>query len=195
MRRMGKGLGVFAVLLAVVALAAAPAGAKTRTLKIKGGTTTLVPSQGALDALTALGITPSAIAPGTLGSGGFAFPVTRSRISAKDYSGTIRHAGGIRLTKGATVVELTRFWINVDAEPDLTARLGGDRVSILDLDLSGATITRSKKVLTVAGVKATLTAGAAQALNGAFGSSAFTEGLELGTATVKARYTRGQGPK
>ena len=32
-----------------------------------------------------------------------------------------------------------------------------------------------------------LTAGAAQALNGAFGTTAFTEGLVVGTATVRAR--------
>ena len=100
--------------------------------------------------------------------------------------GKITHSGGIALSKGSTRVALTRFTINVDSAPDLTARVGSDRVSILDLDVSGLTRSVSGRTITLGGVKATLTQAAADALNAAFGTTAFTKGLLLGTATVKA---------
>ncbi len=84
-------------------------------------------------------------------------------------------------------MELTSFTINVDAAPDLTALVGGERVSILSLDLSGLTSSVKGRRVTLGGVKASLTAAAAGALNGAFGVTAFTEGLVLGTATVSAQ--------
>ena len=74
----------------------------------------------------------------------------------------------------------------MDSAPDLTARVGSSRVSILDLDVSGLTRSVSGRTITVGGVKATLTQAAADALNGAFATTAFTKGLLLGTATVKA---------
>ena len=60
-------------------------------------------------------------------------------------------------------------------------------VPILDLDLSGITTSIKRLRVTVSGVRATLTAEAAGALNQAFGTTAFQEGLLLGTATVRAR--------
>ena len=67
---------------------------------------------------------------------------------------------------------------------------GDARVSILDLDLSDAEITAKGRKLTIAGVKATLTKAAADALNAAFGTDAFEEGLEIGTATVSGRAAK-----
>ena len=68
----------------------------------------------------------------------------------------------------------------------LSAKVGHQRVDILDLDLSGLTQSVEGNVVTLGGIDATLTAAAAGALNGAFGVTAFTEGLLLGTATVRA---------
>ncbi|MBK5111816.1 MAG: hypothetical protein JJE10_10755, partial [Thermoleophilia bacterium] len=73
-----------------------------------------------------------------------------------------------------------------DNDPDLTALVGGQRVSILSLDLSDLKAKAKGKRITLSNVSASLTADAASALNGAFGVSAFTEGLTLGTATVNA---------
>ncbi len=78
----------------------------------------------------------------------------------------------------------------MDGSPDLTARVGGDRVSILNLDLSGALISRSGRTLRIANVKATLTGAAAGALNAAFGTDAFEGGLEIGTATVRGQAAK-----
>jgi hypothetical protein len=55
--------------------------------------------------------------------------------------------------------------------------------------VSGATVAKKGKRLTVSGVVATLTERAAQALNGAFATDAFKPGLLLGTAVVKTRAT------
>jgi hypothetical protein len=157
------------------------------SLRLRGGTTTLALDPGATSALQSLGVTPGVIAPATAGAAGLAFPITRGTVNAKTLAGFVSHSGGITLTKGATVVRLERFRINVDSKPDLTAVLGGHRVSILDLDLSGSKTGVKGRRVTVTGVVARLTAGAAGALNQAFATTAFTAGLKLGTASTAAR--------
>jgi hypothetical protein len=127
------------------------------------------------------------VAQATAGTGGLSFPITGGRVNAKSYAGRIAHSGGIRLTRGSTVVELTRFTIGVDGTPDLTAVVGGSRVSILTLDLSDLSAEVSGRSITLSGARALLTKVAADALNKAFSTSAFKEGLVLGTATVSAR--------
>lgn len=154
---------------------------------LAGGSTALQLDPGAASALASLGVTAGVVVPATAGSDGLNFPITGGKVNAETFAGRIRHSGGISLSAGSTVVELTDFIINVDAEPDLTALVGGQRVSILSLDLSGLDAQVSGRRITLGNVKANLTAAAAGALNGAFGVTAFTEGLTLGTATVKAR--------
>jgi hypothetical protein len=70
--------------------------------------------------------------------------------------------------------------------PDLTARLGSARTSILSLDLSGLSQSVVGQTIPLGGVVAKLTAGAAAALNHAFGTSAFKGGLVVRRATVRA---------
>jgi hypothetical protein len=179
-----------AVLAAFLCLVlAAPAGAhrKSSTLKFTGGKTTLALAPGAADALSSLGVSVAPLAPARAGRAGIAFPITSGRADAKTLAGAIRHSGGLRLSKGDTVVDLRRFTIRLDKSPDLTAKVGGSRVSILDLDLSGAKVHAGTRRVTVSGVRATLTQAAADALNAAFGTSAFSQGLELGTAKVAGR--------
>lgn len=150
------------------------------------GRTTLVLDPGAAGALASLHITPSPIAPATAATGGLAFPITGGSVNTETLAGEITHGGGLRLTKGHTNVDLTDFTIQIDDAPDLTALVGGSRVSILTLDLSQAQAQVNGKEITVSGVRALLTADAATALNGAFSTHAFTPGLLLGTATVEA---------
>jgi len=127
------------------------------------------------------------IAPATvLPSGEISFPITGGRANTSTFAGSITHSGGISLTAGDTVVQLTDFTINVDGDPDLTAVLnGGDRVSILDLDLSALTTDVTGLNITLGGASAGLTAAAAGALSGAFGAP-IPAGFILGKATVKA---------
>ena len=131
--------------------------------------------------------TPRPVDPATAGAAGLSFPITGGKANAKTFAGSIRHSGGIRLSRGATSVELTSFTINVDSEPDLTALAGGQRLSILNLDLAQLDAQVSGRRITLSGVKASLTATAAGALNQVFSTGAFTEGLVIGTATVAAR--------
>lgn len=155
---------------------------------LRGGDTSLELSPDAAAALQGLGVQVGNVPPAAANTAGaIEFPVTGQRIAAKTFVGRISHSGGIALSAGSTRVELTRFDINVDASPDLTALLGGQRTPILSLDLSGSKTGVSSRQAVVTDVKASLTPGAAAALNQAFGVSAFTGGFELGTARVQAR--------
>ena len=187
---MLRRLGLIA-LVALLALAPAAGAAKKKVVKLAPkGATTLALSDGAASALQSLGIAAAPLKPARAGDDGLRFPITAGKLDAKTYAGQIKHVGGISLTRGETRVELRNFVINVDSAPDLTARVGSSRVSILDLDLSDAAISKSGRRLTIAGVKATLTKAAAEALNAAFGTDAFAEGLEIGTATVSGRAAK-----
>jgi len=170
-----------------IPLGAVTVKAQPAQVELAGGYTALELDAGAVSALTALGVAPGLIAPGSVGADGLRFPITGGKVDVRTYAGAIRHSGGISLTKDATKVDLTSFTIQVDADPDLTALVGGQRVSILSLDLSGLQARVQGRRIVLAGAKASLTATAAGALNQAFGTTAFAEGLVLGTATVNAR--------
>jgi len=156
-------------------------------LLLAGGATTLALDPGAASALQSLGVTASPVDPASAGADGLSFPITKGRVDAKSLAGFVNHSGGIALRKGATRVELTSFRITIDDAPDLSAVLGGTRTEILSLDLSGAKTTIAGRDVTVGPVSAKLTKGAADALNGAFATTAFREGLVLGAATLRAR--------
>jgi hypothetical protein len=186
LRRLG-----LAALVAVLALAPAASAGKRKTVKLAPkGATTLALSDTAAGALQSLGIAAAPLKPARAGDDGLRFPITAGKLDAKTYAGQIKHVGGISLTRGDTRVALRNFVINVDSAPDLTARVGSSRVSILDLDLSDAEITKTGRRLKIAGVKATLTKAAADALNAAFSTDAFAEGLDVGTATVSGRAAK-----
>lgn len=158
-----------------------------RDVVFRGGNTTLALDAGAASALQSLGITAAPLDPARAGDSGLRFPITGGRVVAATLAGRITHSGGIALTRDATRVELRDFTIVIDDTPALTARVGSDRVEILSLDVSAIQRGGSGRTITVSGVVARLTAVAAQALNQAFGTGAFSEGLVLGTATVNGR--------
>lgn len=158
-----------------------------REVVFHGGNTTLALDPGAASALQSLGIAAAPLAPARAGDAGLGFPITGGKVDAASLAGRIRHSGGIALTRDATRVELRDFTIVIDETPALSAIVGDSRVEILALDVSGIERGGSGRTVTVGGVVARLTAAAAQALNQAFGTDAFTEGLVLGTATVDGR--------
>lgn len=187
-------LGVMAAVLALVlALVVAPAQAdaakKAKCLKFKGGETTLALEPAIAALLDSAGIRPSPVPPATANAdGSLSFPITGGRVNAKNLAGKIEHDGGIRLASNAVQVELTKFTIDTRAA-ELTALVGGNRVAILSLDLGGAKVKVNEKrgKLRIKNVAAKLTADAAAALNGAFSTTAFTEGALIGNATVNAK--------
>lgn len=175
---------VLAIAVAVPAFASAKSGTKLK-LKATGATTVKLDASTA-EALTSLGVSVAPISPSTAGSKGVKFPITGGTLNSKTLAGDIKHSGGLRFSKGSTVVDLKKFTIKIDKKPDLVASVGSSRVSILSLDLSKLKNSSSGKKIKLSGVKASLTSDAAAALNQAFGTTAFTKGLALGTASVSA---------
>jgi hypothetical protein len=154
---------------------------------LAGGATTLALDPGTAAALTGLGVTPSVIAPATAGAAGLSFPVTGGTLAAGTFAGAIAHSGGIALAAGATRVELRSFRIEIDRTPQLTALVGGTSARVpLTVDLSGAKVGLTARTAVVRGARVALTTEAASALNAAFGTTALTAGLPLGTADVRA---------
>ncbi|MTD45095.1 hypothetical protein GKE82_12530 [Conexibacter sp. W3-3-2] len=155
-------------------------------VRFTGGQTALALDPGAVSALTSLGVAPGIVGPAVANpDGSLGFPITGGGVNAKTLAGQIPHSGGISLTKGGTVVRLTDF--NIDTrKAELTAAInGGARAAILSLDLSAPKVDVSGRTVSVGNVTGKLTQGAADALNAAFGTTAFTAGLTLGVATVK----------
>ncbi len=150
-----------------------------------GGATGLALDAGAAQALTTLGIAPGVVAPATLEGGEVRFPITGGRIDARTLAGRIAHSGALSLARGTTRVDLRDPLITVDDTPALSALVGDARVEVLALDASGARRSIDGDAVTLTGVVARLTAPAAEALNAAFATTAFTEGLTLGTASVR----------
>ncbi len=151
------------------------------------GSTDLTPDAGTVGLLVGAGITPAPIGPATVTpAGDFSFPITGGRLADNTFEGEVRHSGGISLTQGMTELRLTDFTINVDGDPDLTAVVnGGDRVSVLDLDLSGLTVGLDPLDITLGNAAANISPDAAAALSATFGLPD-TTGAPLGIATIKA---------
>ena len=164
--------------------------ASARAVRFTGGQTDLALSEGAKDALTSLGIA-AAPAEGTVANadGSLGFPISGGVLAGK--GGSINHTGGIVLSKGETTVALTDFVIRIGKTDQLFARVNGSakRVAIINLDDNDADSSATDDTLTIEDVTARLTKTAADALNQAFGTSAFQAGLTLGMTTVRGRAT------
>ena len=152
------------------------------------GVTALAIDPAALRALASLGIAPGIIGPATLSGATASFPIAGGRANLDLSGGIVRHTGGLALTKGSTVVKMTAFDVHVGPTPQLFASINGgaSKAAVLDLDLTGVTPAVSGRTITLPGVTARFTQGAANALNAAFGTTAFSGGLTLGRATVTA---------
>lgn len=165
--------------------------ADSDTLLYRGATTVAL-DPGAAGALASLGVTVAPTKPAFAGKSGISFPITLGVVDSTTLAGQIRHAGGLVFTKGETKVYLTRYFIDIDDTPSLSGlvgvgKVGTARADLFSLDLTKLQVDASKHHITLSGVTLKLTAGAAGALNKAFGTEAFTEGLVIGSATVRAR--------
>lgn len=102
-------------------------------------------------------------------------------------AGVVIHQGsGLTFSKGAVKVALTDFVVD-PGNSILTGTVGGHvGVPLLDLDGTNVKVTTPNSTVTLDGTVAKLTATAAGALNKAFGTTAFTPGLALGTVHLVA---------
>lgn len=128
-----------------------------------GGATDVALAGSFLSALTSLGVTPWALAPGSIethdGKTTAKFPITTGQIDLGTVTGEIDHSGGLSLTAGSTVVDLTAYAIDLygGASPVLTGlvTVNGSfvgRIPLFDLWLGSATINDKKKTLIVGDV-------------------------------------------
>jgi len=160
---------------------------------LRGGATTLTLDPQAAAALADLKVEVTAVGGARANDDGtISFPIPRGALDLSGPAGQIEHRGGLELSTDTASLRLTRFDVNVDASPDLTAIVDHnrlDRPEVFDLTITG-TPSVSKGALTIPGVELRLTDAAAAHLNDVFGTSAFTGGLLLGTAETSTRIVR-----
>ncbi|MFM2430771.1 MAG: hypothetical protein RLZZ511_1984 [Cyanobacteriota bacterium] len=184
-------LGTFT---AAVVLGTSIVASAAPSADFRGGRTSVTLSQDFVGALTALKVTPGTIGNGRLKQGVASFPIVSGAGDLGAVKLEVNHAGGLSLTAGKTIVELTDYSItNLDGKLVLTGLVKANdnlvgRIPLFDLALSGAPKTatvHSGLQVTVSDVKVTLSKPAAEALNGVFQVTAFKEGLKIGTAKVR----------
>lgn len=168
------------------------------TALLTDGKTTVTLSNDFLAALGTLRVSAGTTGEGALRSGVASFPVTGGALDLATAKGEINHTGGLVLSAGTTRVELLSFNIDTTtSRPVLTGlvTVNGDfvgRLPLFDLELPTLTLPLQPQAfnnLFLPGVKVTLSAEAAQALNSVFGVTAFTQGFNIGTASVFAVTT------
>ena len=185
-------LRILAIVAALaLALVVAPTASATKS---KGGgsyaptygATSLTVDPGTLAALGSLGVSPGVVAPARLNGATYDFPITNPLRSALR-TGVIRHSGGLTLSAGGTTVALTDFDIKLKDGLLFGKVNGAGPVALLDLDYSDTRVKFRRGRLEIGPIGTDLTQGAADALNGAFGVSAFTDDTVIGEATTRYR--------
>jgi hypothetical protein len=167
----------------------------TEITRLSGTSTSVQFNSATLSALTSLGIAPSATGTATLSSAGeISFPITGGVAvvhSDKSYkpgyiAGVLLHQeSGISLTKGSTVVNLSDLTIDpANSTVDGSVNNGADNTDLFVANGSKVTVSAVGSTVHLDGTQLELTAGAASALNSAFGTTAFTAGFDLGTVHI-----------
>ena len=187
-----------AIVAAGIALSmGAPMATAAPTAQIRDGYTLVELLPEFVGALGSLGIAPSKLLPGTLYQRIAFFPITGGRLDAANARGEVPHSGGLTLTRGATQVVISDFIVDTTSAPRLTGIVTANgsivgRIPLFNLALPPLglplQLPAGPETLLIEGNKVTLTAEAATALNGAFGTTAFTPGFNIGIASVYANY-------
>jgi hypothetical protein len=189
------------VLAAALAFIAAPLSAAP-TVNTLGGDTRVTLSSTFLGALDSLGVSASPSFPGSIRSGVARFPIPTGEIDAETFKGEIVHNGGLNLRAGALTVNISSFVIDTTGSaPVLTGLVKANdslvgRIPLFDLALGSAPQVQSfgrYGALRIRDVNVTLNAEAAAALNSAFGVTAFTAGIPIGTARVDTFFFEPDG--
>lgn len=161
-------------------------------LSIFAGSTTVHLSSEFAGALGALQISPRSAFPGRLVRTRATFPITTATLDSATLRGEISHAGGLILRRGSTVVRLESFVIDTTGAGGivLTGLVSANgsvvgRIPLFDLTLP-AGFLGDLTLIRLNGVSVTLRPEAATALNAVFGTTAFTAGFNIGTASVTA---------
>lgn len=195
--------------VALTGAVSAEAGkAGKQRVKLDGNQTTITLSEGVSNALKDNGVTVSLLGKATAGQGGaIVLPITGGRVNPQNLRGFVRHAGGVKLTKGERSLSLRRFTIvskrrgaylvvHVKGRADKAkgkrkakaARKRGHRHgrNIVLARLANVTRSDANGVTTVT-ADLRLTKRAAKLIRNRFGVAAAQKGTLLGTAKVEAK--------
>jgi hypothetical protein len=184
---------------AAVAASAHVHSAQTAGVRLRGGHTSVTTGKGIATAMLSNGIVPLATAPGSQtlrlpGSGPaaeFSFPVTGGRVRLSPLAGSINHDGGILFynTRNGKDIAVSNFSISL-RHADLTGIVNGNpkvRVVVFWLNLTHARLTVRGHRVTASRIGVSLSTAAAGALDAALGTTIFTPGLAVGSATTTVR--------
>ena len=179
-----------------------PAAVAAPTVQLVTGETTVRLSSELLDALGSLGVTPDNVLPGGLhptdAGASVVFPIPTGELDGAGPVLEIFHSGGLTLTAGE---DARRAHVFHHREPGWGTALTGvvkandtivGRIPLFDIELTRAPEVTGDPasgvgILRIRGANLTLTEGAADALNGAFGlDGVFTAGFPIGTARIYA---------
>jgi hypothetical protein len=179
------------------------------TLELRAGQTTVELSTEFLGAVTSLGVAVTPVSGGAIrsrnGKTTAVFPVTNGSVDTGLLRLEVIHSGGLSLRAGDTIVTLSQF--NIENVTGGALRLKGivtandvivGEVPLFDLTLTESPSARPSNLLRsdinlggslrLAGVRVALSGEAAAALNSVFKVTAFSRGLNIGTASVDAFF-------
>ena len=199
-RRAVLAMGVAIACMSAAVLTATPAAATTTrqaavTAVSLRGVTQVTTAPGIAGTLLGARILPLPVPPTSFGlrlAGGLAvsygFPITGGNPDLSGPSGDIRHSGGIDFvsTKGRHL-EIGKFDISLsDGIVYATeVNFAPQRIPVLDLDLSGLSVSKTRDATVLSGIRVRLDKAAAGALNATFGIALPTDGsLVFGSAKV-----------
>jgi hypothetical protein len=154
-------------------------------IELAGRATTLELDLLTIGVMTDNQVQLGAVRPAVAVSNRARFPITGGTVTQNTVVGTIDHAGGLVLRKGDRVVTVAGLVADTRSG-QLLARVGTRRVPLANLDVALERRVQRGETIVLTDIPATLTAGAAEALNQGLGSSIFVANLPLGTATIRA---------
>lgn len=162
----------------------------------RNGKTSVTLSTELVNALTSLNVQASGFGNTQINNGVADFLITGGAVDLNRTKVEVLHSGGLTLRAGTTEVSLTDFVItNLGNQTVLIGLLtvNGDlvtRAPLFNLQVGsiGTLRRRGRNNLDIDEVEVTLSDVAANALNQAFGVTAFTSGFRIGTAEVDAFF-------
>lgn len=162
----------------------APEAAGT-PLTLTGDTTTLTLDETTAQTLSAAGVDVGPVEPAESRDPGIEFPITGGSLDSATLAGSIEHSGGLVFSFLGRDLELTDFVIDTDAET-LSALAGGERVTILDVDLAAMQRTDEGDTIVLEDISVGLSGEGAVALNDSLGIDVFSQGIRIGEVTIRA---------
>jgi hypothetical protein len=165
------------------------------------GQTSVVLSTDLVNALSSLNVQASGFGNTRIRDGIASFSIIGGAADLDKTRVEIAHSGGLTLRAGSTEVNLTDFVItNLDQQTVLTGlvAVNGEvvtRAPLFDLQVGSVSSSSSqgRNNFDINDVSVTLTDAAADALNQAFGVTAFAAGFNIGTAEVDAFFNPTNG--